>query len=242
MTGHLRLPKTLVCCCAACAVFVCGRRAAALTCAAPPSITVAYPGPGAVVPVNAVILLSLRNPALPVAAVRLVRLGRKRPVPTRVVRDKSSAVVRLAPAGPLDPKTVYEVYLGNRRLTTFRTIPGAEPSVAPEVKSARVRFTKPSTVVWFRGRRSASLTVRSPKGRVPAALEVRFAYVYFAPQKRTLKTYVALPYAADLRVASANYCSSLPGAPKNGTYRLTVIPWSATGKPGRPFRLAGRVK
>jgi hypothetical protein len=127
------------------------------------------------------------------------------------------------------------------RFKTSSALGSVQP---PKLKKPTVRFSPARRRAWVGFGRSATVSISARSTPYPVVVEVisEFRVVKGPLSIRRVFTRAYTHPLTGVTVASMGKCSRIRKAPPSGRYRVTVIPWTVTGKKGRAVVRNGRIK
>ena len=232
--------------------------AEALTCRwwPEPAAQVMYPlGKGAVLPRNGKIFV---RTSWSTRDFMLVDLRSKRRVAISGSRSKSTSLLIIRPTRLLAANRAYELRarkpIGGHglrprnypagvliRFKTSSTLGSVQP---PKLKKPAIRFSPARRQAWVGFGRSATVSISARSAPHPVVVEVTSEF-WASKGNRPIRRFFSRAYihpSTGVTVASMGKCSRIRKAPPSGRYRVTVVPWTATGKQGRAVVRSGRIK
>lgn len=216
-----------------------------------PQAQVLHPTPEATVPTNAVVFLLAGSD-------RRIRIADQDSGALIAVRvHRQGLLWRLVPESPLPAGRRFRVELGGPQsekfspLTTFRTGQDRAAADVPGLKAARLSFTPWQPKSYFRrggrrvwtggGGRGATLNLEA--GEVaPAVVEARVEWMVGPSQTSAHVVGAAMTPSWTLGTYGPCRGGFMPSVPRQGQYRVALIPWSGTGSSGEAWVLRGRIR
>jgi len=195
-------------------------------------------------PVNVQIYLQARRSTSTWKEVRIVDAETKAAIPCTALTDP----LRLRPDKPLTPDRRYGVWLGEKRLASFKATSTAEPRATPKLSIGfspphHPKPNTPSKQAQYEGR-SAYIVSEARRDEAPAVFIVS-ARLWSKKDKGQAPLILnhTIPYRPKAEFASTKPCrvTSTP-APNRGRYEVTVTPWWPDGRQGEPVTLKGAIR
>jgi hypothetical protein len=195
-------------------------------------------------PVNVQIYLRATLSASEWKTVRVVDSETK----VKVAIERLDAPLRLRPKEPLTPERRYGVWVGKKRIASFKTTdaPQRHAELTLSATFSRAHTPHPNTPAkeaLYEGR-SASIVSKALRDAAPSLLVISgrlWAHKDAKDDPLVLERIVA--YRGEAEFASTSPCryTSTP-APNQGRYLLKVTPWWPDGHQGETVTLEGKIR